>query len=245
MSAQNLSRRLDPELPANQETAREENIDLAAMKGYLTRRGVFDQVENIRELGARAGRIVANMLGFARRSNSGFIPVQIREIVERSLELTVNDYDLKKRFDFKTMRINKDYSPDVPPVPVNRNQVEQVLVNLFKNAAQAMASRPGPPPQLWISTRLEGDMVAIVVRDNGPGVPEHLRERVFEPFFTTKEVGQGTGLGLSVSYYIIVTMHKGSISVDNPPEGGARFTIRLPVTRSQQAGQEPEEALSA
>ncbi len=232
MSAQNLGRRLDPDLPANIEAASEAGVDLASMRAYLEKRGIFDQVETIRDLGSRAGKIVSNMLGFSRRSHSGYIPVKPEELIERALELAVNDYELKKRLDFKTVVIHRDYGRDVPETPVNRNQIEQVLLNLFKNAAQAMtATVTQRPPELWIETFRLADEAVIVIRDNGPGIPDEIRERVFEPFFTTKEVGQGTGLGLSVSYYIISTMHKGSIRVDSTPGQGAAFTIRLPIVR--------------
>ncbi|MFZ5426861.1 MAG: ATP-binding protein [Thermodesulfobacteriota bacterium] len=232
MSAQNLGRRLDTGLAANIEAAREAGVDLAAMRSYLEKRGIFAQVESIRELGARAGKIVSNMLGFSRRSHSGYIPVKPEELIERSLELAVNDYELKKRLDLKTVTVHRRYDPEVPATPVNRNQIEQVLLNIFKNAAQAMTATAGQrPPELWIETSREKDEAVIVISDNGPGMPEEVRERVFEPFFTTKEVGQGTGLGLSVSYYIVVTMHKGSIRVDSAPGQGASFTIRLPIFR--------------
>jgi len=232
MSAQNMARRLSPELPANQRAAEAAGIDLKAMSVYLEARGIFDQVEAIRELGARAGKIVSNMLGFSRRSNSGYLPVKIDELVDRALELAANDYELKKRLDFKTVAVERVYDPDLAEIPVNRSQIEQVLLNLFKNAAQAMSETAAArPPKLLITTRCDGDDAVLEIRDNGPGIAEDVRERIFEPFFTTKEVGQGTGLGLSVSYYIVTTMHKGSIRVDSTPGEGAVFTVMLPLRR--------------
>ncbi|WP_084502041.1 PAS domain-containing sensor histidine kinase [Fundidesulfovibrio putealis] len=232
MSAQNMARRLSPDLPANQRAAEAAGIDLKAMSVYLEARGIFEQVEAIRELGARAGKIVSNMLGFSRRSHSGYIPVKIDELVDRALELAANDYELKKRLDFKTVAVERVYDPDLAEIPVNRSQIEQVLLNLFKNAAQAMSETAATrTPKLLITTRCEGDDAVLEVRDNGPGIPEEVRERIFEPFFTTKEVGQGTGLGLSVSYYIVTTMHKGSIRVDSTPGEGAVFTVMLPLRR--------------
>ena len=237
MSAQNVARRLSPELPANRKAAAEVGLDLTAMNAYLQARGIFDQVEAIRELGARAGKIVANMLGFSRRSSSGFIPVKIEELVGRALDLAANDYELKQRLDFKTITVECSYDPDLSEIPVNRSQIEQVLLNLFKNAAQAMSETASTrAPRLWITSRCEGDDAILEVRDNGPGIPDHIRERIFEPFFTTKEVGQGTGLGLSVSYYIVTTMHKGSIGVQSTPGEGAAFTVMLPLRRAYPLG---------
>ncbi|MFP5222357.1 MAG: ATP-binding protein [Acidobacteriota bacterium] len=244
MSAQNMARRLSPELPANQRAAEAAGIDLRSMGIYLEARGIFDQIEAIRELGARAGKIVSNMLGFSRRSHSGYIPVKIDELIDRALELAANDYELKKRLDFKTIAVERIHDPDLAEIPVNRSQIEQVLLNLFKNAAQAMTETAAVrTPKLVITTRCEGDDAVLEIRDNGPGIPDEVRERIFEPFFTTKEVGQGTGLGLSVSYYIVTTMHKGSIRVVSTPGEGATFTVMLPLRRhpSHDGGPNPQD----
>jgi two-component system sensor histidine kinase HupT/HoxJ len=100
-----------------------------------------------------------------------------------------------------------------------------VLVNLIDNALDAV--REAEQPIVSITARGEGDCAIVLVEDNGKGVPEALRSRIFEPFFTTKAVGEGTGLGLWISYSI-AHEHGGSIEYDTPPEGGACFTLRLP-----------------
>ncbi|WP_243360490.1 ATP-binding protein [Fundidesulfovibrio terrae] len=243
MSAQNLARRLSPDLPANRVAAQEAGIDLGGMRAYLEKRGVFQQVETIRELGARAGKIVANMLGFSRRSHSGYIPARIDELIERALDLAANDYELKRRLDFKTIKVVRDFSLDLGEAPVNRNQIEQVLLNLFKNAAQAMAETADiRAPELWIRASRTSDDAVITVRDNGPGIRKEDAARIFEPFFTTKEVGEGTGLGLSVSYYIVTTMHNGSITVKSTPGEGAAFILTLPLRRSAKQQQSQQAA---
>jgi PAS domain S-box-containing protein len=232
MSAQNLARRLSTDLPANQEAAREAGIDLASLKQYLEKRGIFEKVESIRELGARAGKIVSNMLGFSRRSHSGYIPVKVEDLIERALDLAANDYDLTKMIDFKKIRIHRECAPGIEEVPVNRNQIEQVLLNLFKNAAQAMADANGQKtPEIVIRTWQTDDESKLEISDNGPGIPQEILDHIFEPFFTTKEVGQGTGLGLSVSYYIITTMHGGTIEVASELGQGTRFIVSLPLAR--------------
>ncbi|HEY8063331.1 MAG TPA: ATP-binding protein [Methylosinus sp.] len=104
-------------------------------------------------------------------------------------------------------------------------QIHSVLVNLIDNALDAV--REVEAPLVTIAMRAEGDAAIVAVADNGKGVPEALRSRIFEPFFTTKAVGEGTGLGLWISYSI-AHEHGGSIEYDAPPEGGARFTLRLP-----------------
>jgi PAS domain S-box-containing protein len=236
MSAQNLARRLSTDLPANQDAAREAGIDLAALRRYLEKRGIFEKVESIRELGSRAGKIVSNMLGFSRRSHSGFVPVKVEDLIEQALELAANDYDLMKKMDFKKIPVRREYAPDLEEVPVNRNQIEQVLLNLFKNAAQALADATGQSdPEIMIRTWRSEDEAKVEIGDNGPGIRQEVLDHIFEPFFTTKEVGQGTGLGLSVSYYIVTTMHGGTIEVKSKPGEGARFIVSLPLSRVSRA----------
>ena len=117
----------------------------------------------------------------------------------------------------------------LPPVECLPGQLNQVFLNLLANAAEAIGPRPG---NVWLTTRPgpAAGVVSIAVRDDGPGMSPEVRARIFEPFFTTKPVGQGTGLGLSVSYGI-VQRHRGTLTVDSSPGQGATFTITLPVDR--------------
>ena len=116
-------------------------------------------------------------------------------------------------------------------MPGTANELEQVLLNLLKNAAQAIHQRDdtAPPGQITLRVRLAAPWAEIQVEDNGVGMPESVRKRIFEPFFTTKEVGQGTGLGLSVSYFIITNNHKGQMEVQSKAGQGTCFTLRLPL----------------
>ena len=109
------------------------------------------------------------------------------------------------------------------------------MINLLINAAQAMMAQPDPAaePTITLRTRRDDDMAHIEIEDNGPGMPEHVRKRVFEPFFTTKEVGVGTGLGLSVSYFIITRHHKGTMSVESEVGKGTKFILRLPLEEEE------------
>jgi two-component system sensor histidine kinase HupT/HoxJ len=107
-------------------------------------------------------------------------------------------------------------------------QMQQVMMNLVQNAADATADQP--QPRLEIRAERAGDDVVVRFRDNGPGIPEDNLPHLFEPFFTTKPVGKGTGLGLAITYGI-VERHGGSLSAGNAPEGGALFTLRLPLAR--------------
>src|SRR5690606_2758012 len=158
-------------------------------------------------------------------------PCQLPQLIDQALEIAGNDFDLTESFDFKGLAIVRDFDPQLGPVPAIANELEQVLLNLLKNAAQAIhlrdeASEPG---RIVLRTRLSPPWAEIQVEDNGIGMPEAVRKRIFEPFFTTKEVGQGTGLGLSVSYFIVTNNHKGQLEVQSTRGQGTCFTLRLPL----------------
>ena len=113
---------------------------------------------------------------------------------------------------------------DLPPVRANPQQLQQVVLNLVVNAAQAI----GPGGSIRVVTERHGRGVQVRVEDDGCGMPREVQERIFDPFFTTKPVGQGTGLGLSISYQILQE-HGGEVAVDSAPGRGTRFRVRLPA----------------
>jgi signal transduction histidine kinase len=119
----------------------------------------------------------------------------------------------------------KEYDRSLPSVPAYAGELNQVWTNLIVNALDAM----GPEGRLTLRTRSDGDCAVVEIGDTGPGIPEELRRRVFEPFFTTKPVGQGTGLGLDVSWRIVVKRHGGDLRVTSRP-GDTRFSVLLPLT---------------
>jgi signal transduction histidine kinase len=232
-----LERRFSPNFPRNIEIAEEAGIEFERLIDYLERQEVFDFISGTRNAGRRASKVMANMLQFSRKSDGLQQPVSLKAVCDQALEMTESDYDLRKTCDFGRITVLKEYADDVPPVSVNISEIEQVLINLFKNAAQALCEACAETkPQIRISVRRHNGMAEIKVADNGPGMPEEIRRRVFEPFFTTKEVGAGTGLGLAVSYLIITRNHGGSIDVESFPGSGTCFTILLPIS-----GQAPPE----
>jgi len=233
---QTIERRLSVGLPANHEAAQQYQVTLDTIRAYLDDRQILKTIERIKEAGARATGIVKNMLQFSRRSDVGKKPVVLKQLIDHTIELAANDYDLKKRYDFRDIRLECDYDPALREILCAPTEIEQVLLNLLKNAAQAISEVKGEcEPRIWVRTRQEGDLARIEVQDNGPGMSEEVRRRVFEPFFTTKEVGIGTGLGLSVSYMIITDKHQGTVTVDSSPGNGARFTLTLPITGTDYA----------
>jgi PAS domain S-box-containing protein len=230
-SCQNIQRRLSPDLPANLRTAEALGLELEQVRHYLGERGILEFIEGIQEAAMRASRIVADMLAFSRRSSAEFSPHRVDELLDAVVRLAASDYDLKKKYDFKQIEIVRDYDAELPPVYCDHTEIEQVFLNLIKNAAQALASGGDPQHRITLRTRREGDYARIEVEDNGPGMEEKIRRRVFEPFFTTKPPGVGTGLGLSVSYFIVTEQHKGTITVSSAPGKGSCFIVHLPFER--------------
>ena len=230
-NVQNIRRRLSSELPKNIEQAQQAGIDLEAINRYLQAREVPKLLDGIQQAGARAAKIVTHMLSFSRRSNRQMSPCDLPALIDQALDIASNDFDLTIGFDFKGHAVTRQFDPHLGPVPCIPNELEQVLLNLLKNAAQAIHQRPDKqqPGHIILRTKLNPPWAEIQVEDNGVGMPEHVRKRIFEPFFTTKEVGQGTGLGLSVSYFIITNNHKGQMEVHSTQGQGTCFTLRLPL----------------
>ncbi|MES9877171.1 MAG: PAS domain S-box protein [Candidatus Sedimenticola sp. 1PA] len=228
---QNVQRRLSPELDKNQELAGEMDLDLGKVQEYMKQRQVLYFLEGIGEAGRRASEIVKNMLQFSRKAEAVMQSEEIAPLIERTLELASVDYDLKKKFDFRNIHIERDYDLDLPPVLCVASELQQVLLNLLRNAAQAISTHENrdEQPRLVLRTAREKNMILIEVEDNGPGMDETTVQRVFEPFFTTRPPGQGTGLGLSVSYFIISDEHNGKMSVRSTPGKGTIFSILLPA----------------
>ncbi len=230
---QNALRRISPDLEANHETARDCGANLEAVRLYMEKRGIVRYLNGIKDAGSRAADIVSNMLNFSRRSETSMVRTDINKLLDDTVQLAASDYDLKKKYDFRHIEIIRDYDADPVEVPCIDTEIEQVILNLLKNSAQAMAEikEKTEKPQIMLRTRKEAEYLRIEVQDNGPGIDEKIRTRIFEPFFTTKTVGIGTGLGLSVSFFIITNNHKGRIFVESELGKGAKFVIQLPMKR--------------
>lgn len=222
------ARLTDLSLESNKRVADELGIRLEDIHAYMVERHIPRFLKAIDESGFRIAAIVDNMLSFARKSDSQSSSTQVlSELVDKTLELAGSDFDLKRNFDFKMVDIQKHYDTKLM-VPCEKAKIQQVLLNIFRNGAQAMqtAGTIGPRFIIRIYPDNEKKLGCIEVEDNGPGMDEQTVKRVFEPFFTTKEPGLGTGLGLSVSYFIITDDHGGSLEVESSPGQGANFIIR-------------------
>jgi|GEM_PF-1619546 len=231
-SANVMKSRLESiDMPANLKVAEELGITIDDLKSFMEKRGIFKMLDAIHGSGIRAAEIVSSMLSFARKSDAAMSSHYPDQLMDNILELAATDYDLKKQYDFKSIKIIKQYADQLPLLPCEGAKIQQVLLNILRNGAQAMQTAKTEFPQfiIRIYNTKEPEMVCMEIEDNGPGMDEATRSKVFDPFFTTKPVGIGTGLGLSVSYFIITENHKGTMDVFSQTGKGAKFIIRLPV----------------
>ncbi|MFI5279168.1 MAG: ATP-binding protein [Gemmatimonadales bacterium] len=214
--------------------AHELNNPLASVLGFadfLSESGhmpaeLAEPVRVIQQEAQRAAGIVRNLLTFARRQEPEHRHVDVGAILQRTVQLLGNELIGLK------VEPRLDIAADLPAVACSPNQLQQVFLNLINNGAQAIAAA-GRGGTVTISARPWLDGVAVEVKDDGPGIPDDLQQRVFEPFFTTKAAGQGTGLGLSISQGIIKE-HGGRITLKSAPGEGATFTVELPAARPEQ-----------
>ncbi len=230
-SIQNLQRRTSPSLPRNREAAIEAGTTIESIENFFAKRKIGEYIAYIYDASKRASEIVIDMLQFSRRSEAVKESVDINLLIEKALDLCSKDYDFIDKYDFKKIQIERNYSDDIPAVACIKTEVEQVLLNILKNASHAIKeiSDDSHMPCISISTEAENNMCIIRISDNGIGIPASVLTHIFEPFFTTKQTGAGTGLGLSVSYFIITSHHDGSIKVDSEEGHGTTFTISLPL----------------
>jgi signal transduction histidine kinase len=181
-------------------------------------------LETIESETRRCNEIISDLMQFSRLEKGEFDDLAINDVVEKSVGIVDHQLGLNK------VQVAMELTPDMPKVVGNANQLQQVLMNLAINAQQAMEPDGGT---VDFATYFDDENVYISVSDTGPGISQEVAEKIFQPFFTTKAAGQGTGLGLSVTYGIIRD-HHGDIRVEKSDGGGARFVIELPVQLSRE-----------
>jgi GAF domain-containing protein len=189
-------------------------------------------LDKIVQHGKRADSIVKNMLLHSREGSGERRPVDLNSIIDEALNLAYHGARAEKQ-EFK-IRLERSFDPAAGEVDLFPQEITRVFLNLISNGFYAAMKHKaetklnGYEPTLAAATRNLGDSVEIRIRDNGGGIPPEVREKMFNPFFTTKPPGEGTGLGLSLSYDIIVKQHAGSIEVDTEPGEFTEFRIILP-----------------
>ncbi len=233
---QNIQRRTTARLPSNLEIAEKHNLTLEQLQAYLEERGIYKFIADIRDAGERSAHIVTNMLEFSRTSSLKLTPINIADLLEHSLELAINSFDLQFSIGSKRLDIQRDFQKHLPLVPCSAAEIQQVLINIIRNAAQSFHHWPThgkDRPYIKLSLSSTESEMVIAIKDNGPGMTDITKRHLFEPFFTTKDVGKGTGLGLSVSYFIITEHHDGHIEVESAEGKGSTFTIKLPLASEE------------
>jgi len=233
---QNIIRRTDKEMPRNKAVAHKLGIEMEQIEEYFKQRDIGNIIDSISGAAGKASAIIKNMLQFSRKSDSGKNNCDIKKLLDDTIALIKNDYNLNKKYDFKNIRIETQYEENLSDVWISAVEIQQVIFNLIQNSVQAIFINHELEkiPMIIIRTKKEGDELIIEIEDNGPGMDEKTKHRIFEPFFTTKPVGEGTGLGLSVSYMIIKNNHNGKILVYSHLGIGTTFQIIIPSVFSHQ-----------
>ncbi len=172
----------------------------------------------------RCKDIIENLLRFARQEKAVLEPTSVTEVILDAAAI------VNHQLEMTGVKLIKELADELPEIKGNANQLEQVLINLFINAQQAMA---GEGTVTVRSRQLNDEQIEISVQDTGPGIPPDVQKKLFEPFFSTKPTGQGTGLGLSVSFGIVKD-HQGEIEVISEEGNGAMFVLRFPVLKAME-----------
>ncbi len=201
------------------EKAREADLD------YLfeeTPKAIRQSAEGL----ARVAAIIRAMREFSRPGGSRKIPVNLNAALANTVTVTRSEWK-------DTAEIKEDYDPELPEVPALPAEINQVFLQLIINAAHAIADLPGndggPKGAITLTTRRRDGAAEVAVADNGPGIPENIRDKIFDMFFTTRDVGQGMGQGLAVAYDIVVHKHGGSLDFETEAGRGTTFRVRLPL----------------
>src|SRR5690606_23758155 len=200
---------------ALQEQVGADNIDDALnwLEGIIS---VLDLVKMVESSSTRIVDLIKSVKTYSYMDQSPMQEVDIHEGLESTLTML--------RHKLRNVEVTRQYDRSLPALTVYGSELNQVWTNLIDNAVDAM----GGQGKLCVRTWREGERGNVEIGDNGPGLPTEIQSRIFEPFFTTKGVGQGTGLGLDISYRIIADHHKGSIRLFSEP-GDTRFRICLPI----------------
>ncbi|MDA8962780.1 ATP-binding protein [Pseudomonadales bacterium] len=268
---QTIERRLLENIDANKQQAQTQNLSFEAIRDYAQHRQIDQLLANIKEASERAANIVKTMLDFSHSSQVEHAPFDVAAMVKNAVTIAEQDFPLHLRSQVQinitaasgsSTDTDTDTSTDtnknlakqsnennLPQALGSINEVQQVAINLLRNAAQAVAEQESREennnyvPRITVTIHMTPSLALIDINDNGPGIPEELRAQIFEPFFTTKEIGTGTGLGLAVSYFIMTEHHRGSLDLlprktkidaaGNTIDTGTTFRISLPLADTE------------
>jgi signal transduction histidine kinase/predicted CoA-binding protein len=193
---------------------------------------VWNRLAEVAQGAGRISEIVKALKGYAYLDQAPVQEVDVHEGIDSTL--VILRHKLKAG-----IHVVRDYAPDLPRISAWGSELNQVWTNILDNAADALADRvKDGSAEITIRTRCEQDFVVVEISDNGPGIPPGIQDRIFDAFFTTKPPGKGTGLGLDISYRIVVHRHRGDLRVSSRP-GDTTFTIRLPLNAAADPAKAP------
>ena len=251
---QNVQRRTSSNLAANQKAAQSLDIDLEKVDAYFKQRGIDRFLSMIQDAGERAAKIVTNMLEFSRTNSQQHSLLNLNELVGHTLELAKTTFDKSIGMGEERIELIQQLAPNLPEVLCSGAEIQQVILNLLRNAGQALSAELATTstiesrvaPCIELETELQqteaGEQAVLFIRDNGPGMSAEVCQHIFEPFYTTKATEEGTGLGLSVSYFIITEHHKGNITVESAEGRGTCFKIVLPIIKQSEINESIRDA---
>jgi len=196
-NTQVIRNRLKEKLPANVSAAEEFGLDLDRVQAYMEKRDIFKMIDSVLDAGKRAAAIVSNMLSFSRKGSSSFMSEDLCELLDKTLELAASDYNLKKKFDFKRIKIVKEYEPGIPEIRCKASEIQQVFFNILSNGAQAMMSwEQVLDPCFILKIQRHENGVGIEISDNGPGMKEEVRKGYLNLSLRQRWWGKGQDWGL-------------------------------------------------
>jgi signal transduction histidine kinase len=178
-------------------------------------------MDEIQDSTTRVSTLIAAAKQYSQMDRAPYQVADVHELLDSTLTMLAPKLGAG-------IEVKREYDHSLPPIPVYAAELNQVWTNLIDNAIGAM----GPSGTLTIRTARDEDFLSVSIGDTGPGVPEEIRSRIFEPFFTTKPFGEGTGLGLDISWRIVVNKHHGDLKLESRP-GNTRFVVRLPLTEPE------------
>ena len=219
--------RLAEQLPTLRPATAEEQID--ADNDADTTNELQPLISEAQEGARRIRDIVQNLQTFSRVEGVRPEPIELNQVIDKAIKMAENMLQHRAR-------LARDYG-QIPTLAANEGQLVQVFLNLLINSAQAIEEGDVEGNEILVRTRLNGDVVEVEVQDTGPGIPAELLPRMFDPFFTTKEVGQGSGLGLSICHNMITSLG-GEILAESELGQGTRLTVRLPLSCGDDAEDE-------
>ena len=221
---------LSPEMERNREAALKHGTDIQSIVSFLDEQKIIRYLDSIKDAVSRSGKIVSSMLSFSRPDSRCRSKEDLNLVLRESVELAERDYEMKKRYNISSIYVETRLAAGPLYVDCVRIEIEQVIINIIKNAVRAVHENreQRPEPHIIVESGVSSGRVYFAISDNGPGIPESIRARIFDPFYTTGEVGLNTGMGLYISYFLINGNHGGSIEALPAPEGGTTIKVTFP-----------------